>query len=404
MGLNSNLIYVAVCSYGAEEVLKLELNKIYKGDVLDVLKTLPDGSVDICITSPPYWGLRDYGVDGQLGLEPTYVEYLNKLNDIFIEVKRVLKDSGSCWVNIGDMYSSSSKMGVAKQSLMCLPDRFKINMVDSGWLCRNEIIWHKPNAMPSSAKTRFNTDYEKFYFFTKTDDYYFNTQYEESKTAVKPKKVGKELIENNSKYISIEQETSVRQGLNKSRGSKVIEVRPLLPTQKEFVAFLRGRVTIKGISNSVEDLKVSKVEHWFRKGKCFSYPSVEDWGKIKHLLDDGSDDFKEMDKALTYVEYETDDVNKNSHRGRLKRAVWSINTKCFRGSHFVSFPEELVEVPIKACCPPNGVVLDIFMGSGTTGVVAKRLGFNYVGIELNKSYIEVANNRIEGCKIDKCDK
>ena len=111
-----------------------------------------------------------------------------------------------------------------------------------------------------------------------------------------------------------------------------------------------------------------------------------------------------MDKALTYVEYETDDVNKNSHRGRLKRAVWSINTKCFRGSHFASFPEELVEVPIKACCPPNGVVLDIFMGSGTTGVVAKRLGFNYVGIELNKSYIEVANNRIEGCKIDKCDK
>ena len=83
----------------------MELNKIYKGDVLDVLKTLPDGSVDVCITSPPYWGLRDYGVDGQLGLEPTYVEYLNKLNDIFIEVKRVSKDSGSCWVNIGYMYS-----------------------------------------------------------------------------------------------------------------------------------------------------------------------------------------------------------------------------------------------------------------------------------------------------------
>lgn len=378
----------------------MELNKIYNGDVLDVLKTLPDNSIDVCITSPPYWGLRDYGVEGQIGLEGTYVDYLNKLDVVFKEVKRVLKDSGSCWVNIGDMYSKNNKMGVSKQSLMCLPDRFKINMVDSGWLCRNEIIWHKPNAMPSSAKTRFNTDYEKFYFFTKTDDYYFNTQYEEYKTEVKPKKDKKVLIENNSKYVSIEQETSVRQGLNKSRGTKLIEVRPLLPTQKEFVAFLRGRVSIKDITSKVDSLKVSKVEHWFRNGKCFSYPSVEDWAKVKHLLDDGSDAFKKMDKALTYVEYETDDVNKNSHRGRLKRAVWSISTKCFKGGHFASFPEGLVEVPIKACCPPNGVVLDIFMGSGTTGVVAKKLGFNYVGIELNESYIDVADKRINDMSYD----
>lgn len=378
----------------------MELNKIYNGDVLDVLKTLPDNSIDVCITSPPYWGLRDYGVEGQIGLEGTYVDYLNKLDVVFKEVKRVLKDSGSCWVNIGDMYSKNNKMGVSKQSLMCLPDRFKINMVDNGWLCRNEIIWHKPNAMPSSAKTRFNTDYEKFYFFTKTDDYYFNTQYEEHKTAVKPKKDKKVLIENNSKYVSIEQETSVRQGLNKSRGSKLIEVRPLLPTQKEFVEFLRDRVSIKDITNKVDSLKVSKVEHWFRRGKCFSYPSVEDWGKIKHLLADDSELFKKMDKALTYVEYETDDINKNSHRGRLKRAVWSISTKCFKGGHFASFPEELVEVPIKACCPPNGIVLDIFMGSGTTGVVAKKLGFNYVGIELNESYIDVADKRINNMSYD----
>lgn len=372
----------------------MELNKIYNGDVLEVLKTFPSNSIDVCITSPPYWGLRDYGEEGQIGQEPTYKGYLDKLDEIFKEVKRVLKDSGSCWVNIGDAYSKDKKTGVGKQSLLCLPDRFKINMVDDGWICRNEVIWHKPNAMPSSAKTRFNTDYEKFFFFTKSDRYYFNTQYEEAKTVAKPKKVKAKLDLSNSKYVSIEQESSVRQGMNKQRGNKLIEVRPLLPTQEVFVGFLRARTTIKDICVNIEDLKSSKVEHWFRRGRCFSYPSVENWNKIKGLLEDGSVEYKEMDKALTYVEYETDDVYKNIHKGRIKRCVWSISTKRFKGGHFAPFPEELVETPIKACCPKEGVVLDIFMGSGTVGLVAKKLGVSYVGIELNKGFIKIANERI----------
>ena len=148
------------------------INQIICGSALDVLKSMPDNFVDCVITSPPYWGLRDYGVSGQLGLEPTFQEYIGKLVEIFDEVKRVLKPTGTCWVNLGDSYSGSGGAGgdynpgglregqpkfkqgkadVPAKSLCCIPDRFKIGMVDSGWICRNEIIWYKRNCMPSSA-------------------------------------------------------------------------------------------------------------------------------------------------------------------------------------------------------------------------------------------------------------
>ena len=369
----------------------MELNKIYQGDTLEVLKTFPSESVDMCITSPPYWNMRDYDKEGQIGNEETYMEYLDKLSEIFKEVKRVLKKTGSCWVNIGDVYSSSNSTGVKKQSLIGIPDRFKLNMIDDGWLCRNEIIWHKPNAMPSSAKTRFNNDYEKMFFFTKDDLYYFETQYEEAKSKPSKSKGNKK----DSKYIDESQEKSVRQGMSRDRGNKIIEVRPKLPSQDEFVKFIRDRISLKEMSQEITDIKKTTMEHWFRRDvKGFAYPSVKDWGTIKYILDDSSEEFKSMDYKMTYVEYETDDINKNAHKGRLKRAVWSINTKPFKGGHFAPFPTELVEIPIKACCPDGGIVLDCFMGSGTTGLVAKQLNKNYIGIDLNEEYIRLAMNRI----------
>lgn len=370
----------------------MDLNKIYIGDTLEVLKQFPDESIDMCITSPPYWNLRDYGVQGQLGNEKTFEEYLDKLQAIFNEVYRVLKKEGSCYVNIGDVYSNNRSTGVKKQSLIGIPDRFKLNMIDNGWLCRNEIIWHKPNAMPSSAKTRFNNDYEKMFFFTKDDLYYFETQYEEAKTK---KTNSNKIVKNNGKYLSEEQEKSVRQGMSKSRGSKLIEVRPKLPTQEEFVNFLRSRTSLNQITNEIKDIKKTTIEHWFRKDKKgFSYPSVNDWNKIKYLVDDFSMEFQSIDYKMNYIEYETDDINKNLDRGRIKRAVWSINTKPLKECHFAPFPPELVETPIKACCPENGIVLDCFMGSGTTGLVAKQLNRNFIGIDLNEEYVDLAMNRI----------
>lgn len=177
----------------------MELNKTYIGDALEVLKTFPNESIDCVVTSPPYWALRDYGADGQLGLEPTFDEYIKKLCDIFDEVKRVLKSTGTCFVNIGDTYSSvrygndpgtsgrrnrtetpimKKEIELAEKSLCQIPSRFAIEMTNRGWILRNEIIWHKPNSMPSSAKDRFTVDFEKMFFFVKNQKYYFDTQYE----------------------------------------------------------------------------------------------------------------------------------------------------------------------------------------------------------------------------------
>ena len=174
-------------------------NKILQGDALSTLKTLPDESVDMVMTSPPYWALRDYGVEGQLGLESTFQEYITRLCDIFDEVKRVLKKEGTCWVNMGDTYSGMKvgnteniknpnvetksfvklKQKIQDKCLLQIPSRFAIEMTNRGWILRNELIWHKPNCMPSSAKDRFTVDFEKIFFFSKNKKYWFEQQYDE---------------------------------------------------------------------------------------------------------------------------------------------------------------------------------------------------------------------------------
>ena len=351
-------------------------------DCLEGLKMLEDESVDLVVTSPPYFNLRDYGVEGQIGQEKTVETYVERLIEVFDEVYRVLKDEGACWVNIDDVYE--------KQSLLGIPDRFKLKMLEKGWLCRNEIIWQKPNAMPSSAKNRFNGDYEKFFFFTKSRKYKFNTQYEPLKSAVSKTSTARK----NGKYQDTKQESSVRQGMNKSRGLKLVYLRKNLPTQEEFVSFIRSRATIDLLVEN-SSLKRSTVEHWFRRDKTgFAYPTAEDWNSVKWLLEDWSDEFKIIDEKLNDVTVETDDILKNVSNGRIMRAVWRINTKPFKGCHYAPYPCELVKTPIMACTNKGDVVLDPFMGSGTTGEMAMLNGRKYIGFEISKEYCEIANKRI----------
>lgn len=189
----------------------IELNKIYNSECLEFLKQMPDNFIDCCITSPPYWGLRDYGHANQLGLEPKFEDYIQKLIDIFIEVKRVLKSGGTCFVNIGDTYGGSGKgvggqsskelfnfptlpkveSDIASKCLCQIPARFSLAMTDNGWILRNEIVWHKPNSMPTSASDRFTVDFEKIYFFVKHQKYYFEQQLEKSIWANKDNRFGK---------------------------------------------------------------------------------------------------------------------------------------------------------------------------------------------------------------------
>src|SRR3990167_9805802 len=173
----------------------MEVDKIICGDTLEVLKTFPDEFVDCVVTSPPYWGLRDYGVDGQMGLEPHFNEYMEKLIAIFDEIKRVLKKEGTIFVNLGDTYSGNKegktdakvsnylkntttrlhkKAVIQEKSLCQIPSRFALRMTENGWILRNTIIWHKKNAMPSSVLDRFTNKYEQVFFFTKNKKYYFD--------------------------------------------------------------------------------------------------------------------------------------------------------------------------------------------------------------------------------------
>lgn len=289
--------------------MELKLDYIYQGDALEVLKQMPSESVDMCITSPPYWNMRDYGDKNQLGLEYTTSEFIDNLYNVFHELKRVLKDEGSLWINIRDTYSKGVKRcGVKNKSLSMIPERLIIKLLDDGWILRNDIIWHKPNAMPDSCKNRFTVDYEHLYFLTKKDKgYYFKTQYEPYTSNIKDKK---DSVNNN----------------DKDKRSALIE---------------------------------SKMVRHGANGTTLNSPS------------------------------------KWSDKGRIKRTTWSISTKAYKEAHFATYPTELIECPIDAGCPEGGIVLDPFMGSGTTGVVAKKQGKHYVGIELNKEYIEIADNRIK---------
>jgi len=305
----------------------IKLNKIYCGDSLKLLKQLPDESIDCIITSPPYWALRDYKTKGQIGLEEDFNDYIRKLCDIFDETKRVLKNEGTCWINMGDTYYTKSgssflndkivsnkkikTIGINKansirgkgliksKNLTLTPFRFAIEMQKRGWIIRNVIIWHKLNCMPSSVKDRFTVDFEYLFFFVKSKKYYFNQQREPHK---------KESIER------------IKYKWNGHREPK----------------------------SSFSGMNIKKMCH----------PS-----------------------------------------GRNKRCVWNISTKSFKGAHFAVFPPELIEIPIKAGCPESGVVLDPFIGSGTTAVVCKRLDRNYIGFDINKKYCEIARERIDSEKV-----
>ena len=302
---------------------------LFNGGVLEILKKLPAESIDNIITSPPYWALRDYGVEGQIGLEKDFNEYLEKLWQTFDEIYRVLKATGTCFVNLGDTYyGGGNNRGNTKQlspkqasnrgaigqvnmkwnfkqykakSLCMIPERFAIGMIERGWILRNVIIWHKPDAMPESVKDRFTRDFEYIYFFAKNKKYYFEQQFEPFSEAFLQR----------IKY-----------------------------TYNEFKGDIQGAVKSKGANRFAEKVKAGIA------------------------------------------------------KGRNKRTVWSISKKPFKGLHFAPFPPDIPEICIKAGCPDGGIVLDPFMGSGTTAVVAEKLNRRWIGIEINEEYCKIAKQRI----------
>ena len=294
------------------------------GDAVEQLRTLDTDSVHCCVTSPPYFNLRDYGTPGQLGREATPEEYVEKLAAVFREVRRVLRPDGTLWLNLGDSYTSGGRktrdidpklparsvdrrprtpQGMKPKDLIGIPWMAAFALRADGWYLRQDIIWHKPNAMPESVKDRCTKSHEHIFLLSKSGRYFFDADAIREPFATPPR---------------AGERRSYRPGCASSFGLD------------------RG--------------------HMEQRGNFAGLP-----------LHPG---------------------------GRNKRDVWTVSTSSFKGAHFAVFPESLVEPCVLAGCPEGGVVLDPFMGSGTTGVVAQRLGRRFVGIDINSDYCCMAAERI----------
>ena len=276
------------------------VNSIMRGDALSVLRELPSASIHCVITSPPYYMQRDYSAPHQVGNEESPSEYVNKLRAVFSECRRVLKDDGTLWLNLGDKYQDGTLLG--------MPWRVALALQADGWLLRSDIIWRKPNAMPSSVKNRPTTDHEYVFLLAKSQKYYYDID------AIR------------EPHVTFSADSRMKGGRNHF-----------------------------GKRNGTPE-----------SGKNEGNPNLHNgrWDQAFHP------------------------------KGRNRRTVWDIPLSKFRGVHFAVFPERLVEICVMAGCPENGIVLDPFIGSGTTAVVAQRLGRKYVGIDSNLEYCEMAQNRL----------
>ena len=291
---------------------------IREGDVLDRLREMPDESVQCCVTSPPYWGLRDYGVEGQLGLEKTPGEFIANMVAVFEEVRRVLREDGTCWVNIGDSYANPSQPGggdptigsrnvgtskyrpsmapgLKPKDLCLIPFRLAIALQEAGWYVRSDIIWAKPNPMPESVRDRPTKAHEYVFLLSKAARYFYDAE-------------------------------AIAEEANPANHRPSSGIRSTPP----------GSRPHGGPANGAR-----------------------------------------------------------SYTSRNARTVWTINPQPTPEAHFATFPEALAERCIKAGSRPGDTVLDPFAGSGTTLLVAERLGRDSLGIELNPEYIAIAERRIK---------
>ena len=390
--------------------------KILQGNCIDKIKELDDNSIDCVVSSPPYFGLRDYGVDGQFGLEKTYHNYLANTVKVFETFKPKLKDTATIWWNVGDSYNQNQSAGdrVSKYSkkqktnqgnlgfkiesqknlkvkdLLMIPNRVAIALQDAGWYIRSEIIWHKPNPMPESVRDRPTSAHEKIWLITKNKKYYYDADAIREPCATKENRDYGIIRERKLNYKSKKNlNPKAYRIIEPEFRKEIIETRDLPKHDKlrEYLSLNRKNKNIT-IDEIEKHFGNQAGHHWFEKNG--SYPSKDDWLKLKKLLN--FDDT--YDKQLTTINIKSG-LKQNHPLGRNKRNVWTVTTKPCKEAHFATFPKDLIEPCIKAGCQEGGVVLDPFGGSGTTGIVAALNNRNAILIELNQNYIDIANKRID---------
>lgn len=497
------------------------INKIHLGNTLEVLKQMPSDFVDTIVTSPPYWGLRNYNVEGQLGLEKTLEEYLKKLLVITLELKRVLKPTGVLYWNHGDSYCGGHPGGsihgeitgdrynesnipqksegrpqgnmenYQEKCLIMQNERLAIKMVDEqGWILRNRIIWYKPNAMPSSVKDRFKNSYEPVYMFVKARRYYFDLdavrlphKTESLEKYQRQINVGLDGGNRDSKYLGTEFD-GVLGGKRTPLPNWFVDSHKIDKDYKEEIDERQQNLLGEDIKKEIIDGPK------YAKGSEFEKKYGEPWDRFgKNTKKANKFDISKEQKEAVRKEGKVGSAQrlesffdkyggKTNPMGKNPGDLWEISTHPFPDAHFATFPEKLIEPMILSSCPKwickkcgkaririiekeeiefdkcpkcgkekqkrydicfdcseklgiskglsykgrkiprnqhwekrktepigwtdckcnadweAGIVLDPFLGSGTVAIVAKKLGFNWIGIEINPEYVKMAEGRI----------
>lgn len=320
---------------------------ILNEDALTALNKIETGTIETCVTSPPYYGLRNYGAAGQIGLEESPERYIEKLVIIFREVRRVLRDDGTLWIVIGDSYAGygnrgggdpttkqrnlgdqsyprkTTPEGCKPKDLIGIPWMLAFALRADGWYLRQDIIWQKPNAMPESVRDRCTKSHEYIFLLSKSKKYYFDAE-----------EISEPCAESTIKRI--------KQDIDGQKGS----------TRQQS----RGNRPMKAASPRYGGKKYTENPDQFNRTKSGNFY-----------------DYKPR---------------------RNKRDVWTVPTSAYRDAHFATFPPDLIKPCILAGSSRGGTVLDPFCGSGTTGAVALNLNRNFIGIDINPDYCEIARKRI----------
>lgn len=338
----------------------MEPDKIICGDNVTVLRGLPEACVDTCVTSPPYYGLRDYGVAGQIGLESTPEQYVARLVEVFREVRRVLKDDGTLWLNLGDSYAASSGTlgrndsqrlrdgvgnghgggraenmtgrqgthkrmmeGLKSKDLIGIPWLVAFALRADGWYLRSDIIWNKPNPMPESVTDRPTKSHEYIFLLSKNERYYYDAA-----AIAEPKA-----------YSTVSDARGNGNGHRRERDYPGAQT--------------NGGTNLGGPEGSRNKRSVWTIDE---------------------------------EEFVQFLKWKAE-------QPKNKMDVWDVSTKPYKEAHFATFPPDLIKPCILAGSRPGGVVLDPFFGSGTTGFVAREFGRHFIGIELNPEYVRLAERR-----------
>jgi site-specific DNA-methyltransferase (adenine-specific) len=326
------------------------LPRFYAGDALEVLRLMPSESVDCCMTSPPYWGHREYESAG-IGLEADVADYVLNLMQILLEVKRVLKPSGSLWLNLGDTYLDKNLMG--------MPWRVAFALMNEGFLLRNSVIWHKLKGAPDNAKDKLRNVHENLFHFVTSKTYFYDVDQIRNKPRAS--------TVSNGKVVSAT-------GVSGVRYKRQLELSTALSNLEKQQAIMALEATLK----DVEAGKISDFRMVIRGQQRTTHSDqARVSGRAKELLQ----------KGFYFLKYHPN--------GAKPSDVWEILPEDTqkRESHFAPFPEDLCRIPILATCPTDGLVLDPFCGTGTTMQVALQTGRKSIGIDISKTYLNHAKKR-----------